>query len=128
MATTRAELKAQYSSLFEQAKELETRLYDLYKKKAEVELAIERLDHPCSCVCLNKEIDIWDCREQEAKRRNGFGAGLVADSLSANLDCPTCHGSGVPPTASSTSDDDLVNQLLNEPSGHPHTTATEENH
>lgn len=50
--------------------------------------------YSCSCVRLNKDINVFDMRDQELRNRNGLQLGFVAETLSADRSCQTCHGSG----------------------------------
>jgi hypothetical protein len=50
----------------------------------------------CVCVRLGKDIDVTNMSEQEAAGRHGLQIGLVAETLSALKDCPSCRGSGIP--------------------------------
>ena len=55
-----------------------------------------RLTHPCACVKLGKDIGIMDMQDLQLAGRVGFGAGLVAYTLSALKSCPSCKGTGKP--------------------------------
>lgn len=59
-------------------------------------LAEAKRRYPCSCVRLNSDLYIYDMAEQWAAGRQGLTTGLVSESLSAFIDCPMCHGSGMP--------------------------------
>lgn len=49
----------------------------------------------CSCVRLNKTIQIFTMTQQEQANRNGLQLGLVSETHSADLKCPKCFGTGV---------------------------------
>jgi hypothetical protein len=53
-------------------------------------------EHPCSCVKLNGDIEIYDMQEQERRGRNPLGLGCVSECLTARKDCQVCRGTGVP--------------------------------
>lgn len=71
-------------------------VHEVREERRKLQLEISREVHPCSCVRLNGEIQVYDMKEHERRRRETFGLGLVAELLSADKDCPHCHGSGVP--------------------------------
>ena len=83
------EIDTKLNSLGELREELlrERRVLDLEQRKE---------DHPCSCVKLNGDIEIYDMQEQERRGRNPLGLGFVADCLTALKNCPVCNGTGVP--------------------------------
>jgi len=64
--------------------------------KLERDLSFE--NHPCTCVKLNRDIEIYNMGEQERRKRRGIGFGLVAETLSALMFCPECEGTGIPKT------------------------------
>ncbi len=84
--------------------QLRAEVAQLRKIQDELQTEIQKLDleqrkeeHPCACVKLNKDVEIFDMQEQERRGRNPLGAGgFVADTLSARKDCTTCKGTGVP--------------------------------
>lgn len=55
-----------------------------------------RKDHQCSCVRLNKDIEVFDMGDVEKRKRRTFGIGPVAELISADEDCALCGGSGKP--------------------------------
>lgn len=63
-------------------------------KELRLEQSIE--DHPCPCVKLNSDIEVYDMIEQERHGRRGLGFGLVAETLSAIKLCEVCKGTGIP--------------------------------
>ncbi len=83
------ELRIKAECLRKQSDELYTEIH-----KLEMEQAKE--DHPCSCVKLNGDIEIYDMVEQERRGRRGLQFGTVADTLSARKDCEFCKGTGKP--------------------------------
>ena len=58
----------------------------------------DREAHPCECVRLNADIEIYDMGEQERRKRKPVGAwhSFVRDALTAREDCPKCKGTGKP--------------------------------
>lgn len=84
--------------------ELRAKLYklrkqsdDLFTEIAKLELEQRKEDHPCTCVKLNKDVEIYDMQEQERRGRNPLSVGgFVADTLTARKDCTVCNGTGVP--------------------------------
>ena len=50
----------------------------------------------CVCVRLGKDINVTNMTEQEVAGRHGLQIGLVAETLSALKNCPSCRGSGIP--------------------------------
>lgn len=55
-----------------------------------------REEHPCSCVRLNGDIEIYDMAEQSRRNREPLQLGAVYATHSARKDCTTCHGTGKP--------------------------------
>lgn len=49
----------------------------------------------CRCVRLNREIGVFTSAQQEALGRVWLNLGPVSDTLSAERNCPLCHGSGI---------------------------------
>ncbi len=68
----------------------------IYDEVHKLEMEQAKEDHPCSCVKLNGDIEIYDMVEQERRGRRGLGLGMVAETLSARKDCPVCKGTGKP--------------------------------
>lgn len=71
-------------------------LDEVRKESRELKLEICREEHPCECVKLNRDIEIYDMTELIHRNRECFGLGFVAELLSARKDCQLCHGSGIP--------------------------------
>lgn len=92
------ELQAQRQQLMEDRKELNQQLLNLQEEIDLVQMQINRLTYPCTCVMLNGEIGIYDGGQQLAAHRRGLTLGLISRELSADLNCPLCHGTGVPYT------------------------------
>lgn len=77
--------------------QLQTKVDALSKEIAELRLAEERDEHPCSCVKLNRDVEIYDMGEQERRGRVPLSVGgFVADTLTARKDCQECGGTGKP--------------------------------
>lgn len=85
MATISAELE-----------QVNKRQQELIAERRKLELEQNREDHPCQCVKLNKDIEVFDMQEQERRGRVPLGLGFVADCLTAIKDCHVCNGTGVP--------------------------------
>lgn len=69
----------------------------LYTEIAKLDLEQRKEDHPCTCVKLNGDIEIYDMQEQERRGRKPLSCGgFVADTLTARKDCDTCKGTGIP--------------------------------
>lgn len=64
------------------------------RKKLEREQFLE--EHPCSCVKLNGDVEIYDMAEQSRRNRNPLQLGAVYDTYSARNDCQECGGTGKP--------------------------------
>ena len=75
---------------------LNKRVYALNESIKELQLLEDKEQHSCSCVKLNRDIEIYDMQEQERRGRNPLGLGLVSETLTARKDCPTCKGTGKP--------------------------------
>lgn len=87
-------LFAQREALREQVAPLNVQVRTLNEAIAKLEDEIERAQHTCVCVRLNGEIGIHDTAMQEQQGRKGLGFGLVSKNLSAEQNCPVCHGTG----------------------------------
>lgn len=85
----RASLRLQMQGLQDQLSALNTQ----YKQVGD---QIDRINFPCTCVRLNRDLGIYDNVGLVNARRNDLDIGLIAEQLSADLDCPLCHGTGVP--------------------------------
>jgi hypothetical protein len=76
---------------------LQTKIDILAEERTTLDLAQHRDDFPCSCVKLNRDVEIFDMHEQSRRKRNPLSCGgFVADILSARQDCDTCLGTGIP--------------------------------
>lgn len=84
------------SRLREERDELQKRVYALNDSIKELQLLEDKEQHPCSCVKLNGDIEIYDMQEQERRGRVPLDLGLVSECLSARKDCPICKGTGKP--------------------------------
>ncbi len=57
----------------------------------------DEIEHySCECVRENRDIGVFDMLQQQEANRRPLGLGLVADTLSADRDCPICKGEGAP--------------------------------
>lgn len=84
------ELRAKARSFTEQLNEINTEI-------AKLDLEQRKEEHPCTCVKLNSDVEIYDMQEQERRGRNPLSCGgWVANTLSARKDCLTCKGTGKP--------------------------------
>lgn len=89
--------KARIQQAQAERQQLQSKVDALSKEIAELRLAEEKDEHPCSCVKLNKDVEIYDMGEQERRGRNPLSCGgFVADTLTARKDCEYCHGTGKP--------------------------------
>jgi hypothetical protein len=84
------QLRDQVSVLDKQRNEKLTEIHKL-------ELEQRKEEHPCSCVKLNRDVEIYDMQEQERRGRNPLSVGgFVADTLTALKGCRECKGTGKP--------------------------------
>ncbi len=90
------ELREERQGLQSRVAELLREVGEIDQKLKPLELEESHAEHPCSCVRLNSDIGVNDMGAVGAKRRRSFGLGLVAELLSADLDCSKCGGTGVP--------------------------------
>lgn len=75
----------------------QSKVDELSKEIAQLRLEQQKEEHPCTCVKLNGDIEIYDMAEQARRNRNPLSCGgFVAHSLSARKDCPYCQGTGKP--------------------------------
>jgi hypothetical protein len=69
----------------------------IYQEIAKLDMEQRKEDHPCTCVKLNGDIEIYDMQEQERRGRKPLSVGgFVADTLTARKDCQECGGTGKP--------------------------------
>lgn len=92
-------LRRQIDGLRKERRKLQERTNEIDETLSTLELAESQASHPCSCVRLNRDIDVVTSADVQNRRREVFGLGVVADLLSADLDCPKCGGTGVPKEA-----------------------------
>jgi hypothetical protein len=92
----RANLRGKAKLLQEQIDPINTQIKSIEDDIKVVDMAINHLKHPCPCVRLNEDIGVFDMIQQDKANRNPFGLGYVAACLSADKNCPICHGTGVP--------------------------------
>ena len=85
--------------IISESDKLQRQLDALNKEARDVRLAMAKDEYSCSCVKLNRDIEIYDGAEQIRRGRKGLGCGLVADCLSARCDCKDCLGTGMPKPA-----------------------------
>lgn len=89
--------KARIQQAQAERQQLQSKVDALSKEIAELRLAEERDEHPCSCVKLNRDVEIYDMGEQARRGREPLSCGgFVADTLSARKDCEYCQGTGKP--------------------------------
>jgi len=89
--------QARIQELRAQADKLRKQSDELYTEIAKLDLEQRREDHPCACVKLNRDVEIYDMGEQERRGRNPLSCGgFVADTLTARKDCTVCKGTGIP--------------------------------
>jgi hypothetical protein len=96
MSNTLEQLHKQRAELRVQVREKMDQVRSISAQIERVELEIQHLNYPCQCVQPNKQLGISNMIEQEQQHRNPLDLGAVCDVLSADKDCPICHGSGVP--------------------------------
>lgn len=89
-------LHARISVLWEERSTLMSRVDIIDKERRRLLMTQSRQDHSCKCVRLNSEIGVFNMSDTEARRRATFGAGFVQELLSADRDCLSCDGTGVP--------------------------------
>ncbi len=76
---------------------VQRQLDKLHEERRTLELEQEKYDHPCACVKLNKDVEIFSRSEQERRGRIHLSLGyLIGDTLSARTDCGVCLGTGIP--------------------------------
>jgi|SRR5271157_1667800 len=89
--------KDRIQELRSEARTLQTQVDTLHKECNALELEQQKYDHPCTCVKLNRDVEIFDMGEQSRRGRTPLSmGGFVADCLSAREDCDTCKGTGIP--------------------------------
>jgi len=89
--------QARLQEIRSQREKLQSQINTLDKEYSELYLAEERDSYPCSCVKLNRDIEVFDMQEQSRRNRKPVSYHtFVADSLSARTDCETCEGTGIP--------------------------------
>lgn len=89
--------KERIRQLRAEAQDLREKSDKLYTEIHKLDLEQRKEEHPCSCVKLNRDIEVFDMQEQERRGRAALSCGgFVADTLSARRDCTICNGSGVP--------------------------------
>lgn len=91
------EMKARYLELEKQAGDYKRAMSSIHDQMEVLDLKIKWATYTCTCVRLNKDLDIWDMSQQEEQGRRPLGFGSVSDTLSADKNCPICHGTGIPP-------------------------------
>lgn len=89
--------QARIQELRSKADKLRKELDELHTEINKLDLEQRKEDHPCTCVKLNRDVEIYDMQEQERRGRNPLSCGgFVADTLTARKDCTVCNGTGVP--------------------------------
>jgi hypothetical protein len=92
----RATLRQQVKALQEQIDPIAAQIKVVEDDIRVIDLKINHLKHPCSCVKLNEDMGVRDMIQQAKANRNPFGLGYVGACLSADKNCSLCHGTGVP--------------------------------
>jgi DNA repair exonuclease SbcCD ATPase subunit len=92
----RDERRTRINDLQTERHALTVKINSVNEELKQLNLANEKEDHPCSCVRLNGDIEIYDMQEQTRRGRNPLGLGLVSQCLSARAECPVCKGTGKP--------------------------------
>jgi hypothetical protein len=91
------ERKTRISLLSAEIGSLQEKVYALQDERLALRLEQDKEDHPCTCVKLNKDIEIYDMMEQELRGREPLSLGsFVCDLLTALKNCPVCRGTGIP--------------------------------
>ena len=90
----RNERRARINDLQTERRALTVKINGLNEELKQLNLEDEKEDYPCSCVRLNRDIEIYDMQEQTRRGRNPLGLGMVSECLSARVECPTCKGTG----------------------------------
>jgi hypothetical protein len=88
--------KARLQQLRAEVSQLDGVRASLLTEISKLDLEQRKEDHPCACVKLNGDIEIYDMQEQERRGRKPLGLGPVADCLTARKDCQVCKGTGIP--------------------------------
>lgn len=89
--------QARMQELRSKADKLRKELDELHTEIGKLDLEQRKEEHPCSCVRLNGDIEIYDMQEQERRGRTPLSCGgFVADTLTARKDCQECGGTGKP--------------------------------
>lgn len=92
-----AERKERIDTIRVIIRRLQAEVSELSSELHNLELEQKREEHPCSCVKLNKDVEIYDMQEQVRRGRNPLSVGgFVADTLTARKDCDSCQGTGKP--------------------------------
>lgn len=92
----RAHLREKVRTLQEKIDPIATAIKAIEDDIKVIDMEINHLKHPCPCVRLNEDIGVLDVIQQDKSHRNPFGLGYVGACLSADKNCPICHGTGVP--------------------------------
>jgi hypothetical protein len=89
--------QARMQEIDNESRQLRKKLDALHEERSKLRLAQEKEEHPCECVRLNKDVEIFDMVEQERRGRHPLSCGgMVADTLTARKDCQECGGTGKP--------------------------------
>ncbi len=75
---------------------LNKRQQELAEERQKLEHEQFKEEHPCSCVKLNGDIEVYDMGEQARRGRVALQLGAVYATHSARKDCETCGGTGKP--------------------------------
>lgn len=92
----RDERNTKINQLETERRQFTVKVNNISEELKSLRLENEKEDHPCSCVRLNGDIEIYDMQEQTRRGRNPLGLGMVSQCLSARSECPVCKGTGKP--------------------------------
>jgi hypothetical protein len=89
--------QARIQQLRAEADKLRKKSDELYGEIKLLSLEQSKEEHPCTCVKLNRDIEVFDMQEQERRGRVPLSmGGFVMDNLSAIKNCRECNGTGKP--------------------------------
>lgn len=68
---------------------------NLAKEAFELSVKLTKLKHPCYCVKLNRDIEVYTMDEEARRNRTELSySSFVSEAVTARKDCPDCHGTG----------------------------------
>lgn len=88
--------KARLQEINSELAKVNARQQELVRERIKLEREQFKEDHPCPCVRLNVDIEIYDMGEQARRNRVALELGTVCDTHSARKDCKQCGGTGKP--------------------------------